>query len=140
MNQCFQNKRDSIRIPIGWKKKVWFGNKLGIPSNTTSGLLLAEGGLVLKYIGQSLWLDIDSPSLYNFQFAEILKLWETRLQKVWNFSHVCEQGVFPDPECSYAKHLFVIFFIYRQVSTNELSKYIFNKFFSVSVVKNHIFC
>ena len=39
---CFQTKTDSIWIPIGSKKKAWFGNTLGFPSHRTSGLLLAD--------------------------------------------------------------------------------------------------
>ena len=38
----FQTKPDTIWIPIGLKRKVWFGNTLDFPSHTTSGFLLAD--------------------------------------------------------------------------------------------------
>ena len=46
---CFQTKPDTIWIPIGLKRKVWFGNTLDFPSHTTSGFLLADKNKV--------WLD-----------------------------------------------------------------------------------
>ena len=37
----FPNQTNTIWIPIDLKSKVWFGNTLGFPTNTTTGFLLA---------------------------------------------------------------------------------------------------
>ena len=39
---CLHTKPDTIWIPIGLKRKVWFGDILDFPSQTNSGFLLAD--------------------------------------------------------------------------------------------------
>ena len=82
----FQTKPDTIWIPIGLKRKVWFGNTLDFPSHTTSGFLLANKNKV--------WFDnlLGCPShltMVHAPFVNVRRHYNTKIKVIKVNMHNC---------------------------------------------------